>query len=518
VKRPSTNISPIFPFKILHSPHKDYFYPKIESGKKTINHKMLGRILHHRRNPIAIDHQEDSDDSWNKEDDPCTVENKPRRWVYQSHNGPWFSSLEKNMSKEEILQLYSNVAPVYRTAVFWRNFSELCLSKGWKEFLSSDGTRINIKELKASLEDYSSSEKHPPVTERSADSSLYKTCYISKEQEETGAETEEPITHWRMEPPTVFIGRGNHPLRGCLRKRISPEDVTLNLSEDAPVPDLPRGRKWRDVVHRPECAWLWSWEDSLLGKTKYVYPASISATHAEIEKIKFDEASELGRYITKIRKFYTESLQKGEFLELACVLYLIDNLGIRIGNDNNLKVDGATTLRVENVQPLDERRTVWIRFVGKDSVEYNNKIVCIREFVEAIRTLSRNKSPADFLFPNVNARIVNSYLQSYHPSLKAKTFRTFNATQRFANAIKEYSPNDADPVSWFKKCVMEVAVFCNHKRISTLRKRQEQYSPVTSITNYIDPRVVVEWARSVGVPLNKIYTRTLLERFSWALE
>jgi hypothetical protein len=478
---------------------------------------MLRRILRSQRlsNQFSrkgaaepeTDEDEGSEDSWNEFEDDDRERGEDRtakRWVRQVHNGPWFASFERTMTKEEVLQLYRRVPVHYRTRSFWLNFSDLCVSRGWSEFTSDPRKQLDRVTLRPS---------EPSTTAKDPD--FYRSCYIR--YPDGIRDQEEPVTHWKMEPPTIFVGRGDHPLRGCLRRRVLPDDVTLNLSPDAPVPKLAKGHRWKAVVHRPECAWLWSWEDPLLGKMKYVYPASVSNAHAEAEKRKFDEAAELGRYIAKIRKFYTDSFSRGEFLELASVLYLIDNLGIRIGNDNNTAVDGATTLRVENIRLLDGHRTVWIRFLGKDSIEYNNKITCAPGFVETIKKLSLGKTPGDFLFPNVNARIVNSYLQSYHPSLKAKTFRTFNATQRFASAVNRYSPRDGDPVTWFKKCVMEIAVFCNHKRISTLRKRQEQYSPVTSITNYIDPRVVVSWARSLNVPLNKIYSRALLERFAWAV-
>lgn len=42
-----------------------------------------------------------------------------------------------------------------------------------------------------------------------------------------------------VEPPGLFLGRGDHPKAGELKRRVMPEDVTLNLDEDAPVPLCP---------------------------------------------------------------------------------------------------------------------------------------------------------------------------------------------------------------------------------------------------------------------------------------
>lgn len=46
----------------------------------------------------------------------------------------------------------------------------------------------------------------------------------------------ESIANFRIEPPTLFKGRGEHPKAGLLKQRIMPEDVQLNLSKNAFTP------------------------------------------------------------------------------------------------------------------------------------------------------------------------------------------------------------------------------------------------------------------------------------------
>src|SRR5438309_8888009 len=48
-----------------------------------------------------------------------------------------------------------------------------------------------------------------------------------------GTKTE--FANYMVEPPSIFMGRGSHPMRGRWKPRIFPEDVVLNLSEDTPV-------------------------------------------------------------------------------------------------------------------------------------------------------------------------------------------------------------------------------------------------------------------------------------------
>jgi DNA topoisomerase IB len=415
------------------------------------------------------------------------------------HQGPYFSSMEMEMTREEILTLYHHVHPHYRTPTFWTNFSKLCMKRGW---VSRPG------EVRGVLNSFVPEQTDKQSICQGKDKHRFCTSLEG---------VVEPIANWRMEPPMIFMGRGDHPLRGSLKRRIVPEDVILNLPEGGPVPKLPRGRKWADVIHRKECEWLWSWTDPLLKKIKYVYPSAVSLSHAGREESKFEDAMNLGDHIKNIRNFYNKSLERGEYLELSCILYLIDHLGIRIGNEQNLQTEGATTLRVRGVTVLEERKRIRVQFRGKDCIEYDNQISCSRAFLEAIRELKRGRSGDDYLFPNVTPKIVNEYLQSHHPALTAKTFRTYNASMKMKENLEGFRGGRDNPVEFFRKCATEVAVFCNHKKISSIRRAREQYSPATTITNYIDPRIVVQWAEKHSIPIDKLYPKTLRERFSWAI-
>ena len=45
------------------------------------------------------------------------------------------------------------------------------------------------------------------------------------------------VANYMAEPPGIFIGRGEHPLRGRWKPRVTPKDVTLNLGKEAKIPD-----------------------------------------------------------------------------------------------------------------------------------------------------------------------------------------------------------------------------------------------------------------------------------------
>ena len=49
----------------------------------------------------------------------------------------------------------------------------------------------------------------------------------------------EKVGNYRVEPPGLFRGRGEHPKMGRVKKRIMPEDIIVNIGKGAPVPPPP---------------------------------------------------------------------------------------------------------------------------------------------------------------------------------------------------------------------------------------------------------------------------------------
>ena len=50
----------------------------------------------------------------------------------------------------------------------------------------------------------------------------------------------EKIGNFRIEPPGLFRGRGEHPKQGMIKRRTMPEDVIINCSKDSEQPMPPK--------------------------------------------------------------------------------------------------------------------------------------------------------------------------------------------------------------------------------------------------------------------------------------
>ena len=44
------------------------------------------------------------------------------------------------------------------------------------------------------------------------------------------------VGNYMAEPPGIFMGRGEHPMRGRYKPQVTSNDVTLNLGKESKVP------------------------------------------------------------------------------------------------------------------------------------------------------------------------------------------------------------------------------------------------------------------------------------------
>lgn len=467
---------------------------------------------------------------------------------------------------------------------FWNDFKKILqkndpLGKGYGiDNLNSIDFSL-IKEyqmkLKEDKKNQSSEEKEREKKEREKEEEKYKYALMDGKKETIG--------NYKIEPPGIFIGRGSHPKMGMLKPRIYPEDITLNLSNDAPIPELPsflQGHRWGNIVHDRTVDWLASWKDYISGKTKYVWFGSGSEIQGQNDKEKFDTARKLKRKIKTIREQYEKDMETEcdkddneceKIRQVATAVYFIDNYALRVGNEkgaDEADTVGVTSLRIEHVT-LRESNMIELDFLGKDSIRYRNIAAVPNIVYKNIKEFMKGKENGDDLFDKITSADINKYLQQFMPSLTAKVFRTFNASNIFSHELRkitkkyaEYAGEDREKIllEQFNKANIKVAKLCNHqknvskchstaidkitdqikdlrnklrkakgqrknairKRIKALKMKKEiknelkNISLNTSKVNYIDPRITVAFIKANGIQPEKLFTKTLMEKFKWA--
>lgn len=141
---------------------------------------------------------------------------------------------------------------------------------------------------KAEKKAMSGAEKAALKQEREEAEKKYTYCLLDGRKEKVG--------NFRIEPPGLFRGRGDHPKTGKVKSRVLPEQVTLNIGKDAPVPPPPDGHKWGGVSHDDKVTWLATWKENINGNIKYVMLAADSSLKGQSDYKKFEKARELKVY------------------------------------------------------------------------------------------------------------------------------------------------------------------------------------------------------------------------------
>lgn len=282
---------------------------------------------------------------------------------------------------------------------------------------------------------------------------------------------EEKVGNFRVEPPGLFLGRGEHPLMGKVKARIYPEDVTINIGADAPVPEVPiPGRRWGKVVHDRNVTWLCGWKDSITGNRKYVFLSAGSAFKGMSDLQKFEKARALSKNIEAIRRDYIEgwTSKSKDVRQRSVAMYLIDKLALRVGNEKTEEeadTVGCCSLRVEHIK-LIEPRSVEFDFLGKDSMRYHNVVEVEKAVYENLKLFMRKKKPEDDIFHRLTVVGLNDYLKSLMPGLSAKVFRTYNASVTLDRLLRETDKSGTvnDKTVFYNLQNKEVAILCNHQR------------------------------------------------------
>ncbi|GMP52299.1 hypothetical protein CsSME_00018180 [Camellia sinensis var. sinensis] len=409
----------------------------------------------------------------------------------------------------------------------------------------------------------------------------------------------EKVGNFRVEPPGLFRGRGEHPKMGKLKRRIQPRDITINIGKDAPIPECPiPGERWKEIRHDNTVTWLAFWNDPINPKEfKYVFLAASSSLKGQSDKEKYEKSRMLKDYIQGIRAAYTKDFASKDITrrQIAVATYLIDKLALRAGNekdDDEADTVGCCTLKVENVEPMPPN-ILKFDFLGKDSIRYQNEVEVELPVFKAIQQFRIGKSGSDDLFDKLDTSKLNAHLKELMPGLTAKVFRTYNASTTLDEMLnRETKGGDVtEKVVVYQHANKEVAIICNHQRtvskshstqISRLNEKIEELKGIldalrtdlarakkgkpplkgsdgkpkknlnpeawerkiaqttakiekmerdketkedlktvalgTSKINYLDPRITVAWCKRHEVPIEKIFNKSLLAKFAWAMD
>ncbi|KAJ5893307.1 DNA topoisomerase 1 [Penicillium taxi] len=438
---------------------------------------------------------ESDEDEYKWWEDP-TKGDGTKKWTTLEHNGV---PLPKNVSMryngtpislhpdaEEVASFFGSMLnsthnvenPVFQKN-FFNDFQDIVKKTGGAKDVQ--GKKVDIKEFtkcdfKPIFEYYDAQrleKKNQPPAEK-------KKLKAEKDEQEapyqfcTWDGRKQKVGNFRVEPPSLFRGRGEHPKTGHVKTRVKPEQITINIGKEATVPPPPAGHRWKEVKHDQEGTWLAMWQENINGNYKYVMLAANSDVKGQSDYKKFEKARELKKHIDKIRKDYQKNLKNDLMVERqkATAVYLIDQFALRAGNEkgeDEAETVGCCSLKYENIS-LQPPNTVIFDFLGKDSIRFYDEVKVDLQVFKNLKIFKKApKKNGDEIFDRLTTSALNKHLQNYMPGLTAKVFRTYNASFTMSTLLRDLKASGtiAEKIKSYNDANRRVAILCNHKRTVT---------------------------------------------------
>lgn len=384
----------------------------------------------------------------------------------------------------------------------------------------------------------------------------------------------EKILNYMIEPPGIFIGRGECKYNGMWKYRVAYDDIIVNFikgDNDSKLVDLYYKEictKFKNIICNPGVTYINRYFINL-GKSenenKYLYKIakeirlskdSVISHNADLNK--FDKAMKLVKNWNKMNKYILENINNENKVisECAIISWLIQYTSIRIGSDKSQETNvvGASSLRCFNVDVgfKDNKYMLILDFIGKDSIKYHQQFEILKIIFDKIKEILQTKTNNDFIF-SVNSTQVNCFLDKCIPGITAKVFRTAWACKLLLelynkNKTKFKDQSDKYKILLFKYLLIQISNKLNHKKMTSKNNKikihnlenkiknckdnnkKELYklkinilrdsvdtNTSTALTSYIDPRIVINICKEQSIPLNKIYSKTLMNYFNYLI-
>lgn len=213
---------------------------------------------------------------------------------------------------------------------------------------------------------------------------------------------------------------------------------------------------------------------------------------------KFRLAKRLENKIHLIRKIVKNKIENTMDIkerQKYIVIYLIDKMGIRIGNENDRGTYGCCTLERKHIELKGDNK-IRFKFIGKHHIEYDKVIKVEPKVYEYMKGVKTRK-----LFSKIDSKMVNRLLEYFIPNLTGKVFRTFNVNHKLKMILKR-KPETENPAKWYKKTIKVIKEFCNHTNVGTSKE------------NYIDHEITKEYCDKHKIDIKELVSKTTLKKFN----
>ena len=213
-----------------------------------------------------------------------------------------------------------------------------------------------------------------------------------------------------IEPPGIFIGRGECKYNGMWKYRVGSDDIIVNFIKGDNNTKLEElyfqevQSKFKNIISNPTVTYIDRYFINL-GKSenenKYLYRiakeirfSKDSTISHEADLNKFDKANKLIKNWNKINNYILENINNEDKIisECAVISWLVQYTSIRIGSDKSLETNvvGASSLRTFNLDTefKDNKYFLILDSLGVNGLKCSVSISFLSSMSKGITSLS----------------------------------------------------------------------------------------------------------------------------------
>eukprot|EP00731_Ephydatia_muelleri_P027038 Em0018g1138a len=441
------------------------------------------------------------------------------KWLTLEHKGPYFPPLYESLPDE--VHFYYDGKPMKlsldaeEAATFFAKMLDHDYTKrdifcqnffnDWKKEMTSQEARVitdftkcdfaemhkHFKDLSEARKAKSKEEKKALKAENEKIQEEYGWCIIDGHKEKIG--------NFKIEPPGLFRGRGDHPKQGKIKKRVQPEEIIINIGKGAQVPVPPAGHKWKSVQHDNKVKELheelegkeFVVEFDFLGKDSIRYYNKIPVEKQVFKNLSlFMKGKEPGddlfdRLTTTTLNKHLSELMPG----LTAKVFRTYNASITL----QAQLDKLTNAD----DPAPSKLLAYNRANRAVAILCNHQRAAPKNFTQQMSNLQAKLNAKDDTIAEVKKDIKD--LQKEAKATKdSKILKQLESKQKRLAQLED------------QRQKLEVQ--------ATDKEENKEIALGTSKLNYLDPRITVSWCKKWEIPIEKVYNRTQRDKFAWAID
>jgi hypothetical protein len=138
---------------------------------------------------------------------------------------------------------------------------------------------------------------------------------------------------------------------------------------------------------------------------------------------------------------------------------------------------------------------------------------------EAIKQLVEYTKLDNVVLDTLAVSTISAKLHTVHPQLSPKILRISNSSTALANALATVQPKQLcklpldQRMEHYNSAVTSASISMGQSPTAALGEVKLEIG--VAKYNYMDPRITIQWSRDAEVPIEKLFSKILRDKYQW---